>query len=179
MECPEDCINRSHSAPDAPELPMRRPSDKKRPRRGAITCSVDDSIECVMAAMMHTDLEVEPTDVDSFSSETAKRRRSSGLSSSATPRSSFCGADTSIVLIKEVMGKSCTRQSSFHEIIVESQDDFRRSRGSGYGLESPSSSACFELPIFRMMTEASKNGEFGSDSEATEGFPSSKFLCSA
>ena len=82
--------------------------DKKRQRRGAIMCSTDDSLECVMAAMMHSDLLSSCDDDDwSVESEGGKRRRSSALSSLASkhsdssPRGSLTGTDNTVLFLKD------------------------------------------------------------------------------
>jgi hypothetical protein len=82
--------------------------DKKRMRRGAMMCSPDDSLECVMAVMMHSDLCNSCDDEDrSDESEGGKRRRSSALSSLASktsdssPRGSLAGSESSIFVFKE------------------------------------------------------------------------------
>jgi hypothetical protein len=92
--------------------------DKKRQRRGAIMCSTDDSLECVMAAMMHSDMLSSWDDDDqSVDSEGGKRRRSSALSSLASknsdcsPRGSLTGTDTSILFTKESASNRASNSS--------------------------------------------------------------------
>jgi hypothetical protein len=70
--------------------------------------SADDSLECVMAAMMHSDMLNEYDDDDrSVDSEGGKRRRSSALSSLAsktsdcTPRGSLTDSDAALPFSKE------------------------------------------------------------------------------
>lgn len=163
-------------------MEWKRPNmkDKKRQRRGAIMCSTDDSLECVMAAMMHSDLLNSCDDEDrSDESEGGKRRRSSALSSltsknsDSSPRGSLTGSETSIFFFKEpavsVSEASYIFKSKTEPIFGSETknsftiESFGESISRNMGDMKQIAPFSLELPIFETIPSLSEVGAVGLD----------------